>query len=151
MSAPTIIIADDDEGQALLVRENLREAGVINDIIHFKDGQAVLNFLFGSDENSPASGPYVLLLDIRMPKIDGIAVLKRIKEDNRLRRMLVIVLTTTNDPREVERCHQLGCNIYVQKPIRYDLFAAAVQRLGSILMFALVPALPQSNPLQDAH
>ena len=88
---------------------------------------------------------YLVLLDIRMPKVDGIEVLRRIKVDAELRKVPVIMLTTTDDAREVERCHQLGCNVYIQKPIDYDKFTEAIRRLGLFMPLMLVP------PVNGAH
>ena len=138
---PVILIVEDDEGHAILIRENLRAAGLNNLMEHFRDGQAVLDFFF-KQENKPAyvhGQMYLVLLDIRMPKVDGIEVLRRIKADANLRKLPVIMLTTTDDSREVERCHQLGCSVYIQKPVDYDKFAEAIRRLGMFVTLMLVP------------
>ncbi|MGZ8940422.1 MAG: response regulator, partial [Limisphaerales bacterium] len=88
---------------------------------------------------------YVLLLDIRMPKVDGVEVLRRLKGDVSLKNLPVIMLTTTDDPEEVKRCHELGCSAYIQKPVDYDKFAEAVQRLGLFLELLLVPEINGIN------
>ena len=136
-SMPTILIVDDDEGHAILIRENLESAGVPNRIEHFRDGQAILDF-FAEHRNRP-NETYLVLLDIRMPKVDGIEVLRRLKADPELRKLPVIMLTTTDDTREVERCHQLGCNGYIQKPVDYEKFAEAIRRIGLFVPLLLVP------------
>ncbi len=139
--APTILIVEDDEGHAILIRENLEMAGLKNPIQHFRDGQAILDFFFdrqGQAVRGP-DGTFLILLDIRMPKVDGIEVLRRLKADPVLHRLPVIMLTTTDDAREVARCHELGCNVYIQKPVDYDKFAEAIQRLGLFVMLLLVP------------
>lgn len=140
-NAPTILIVEDDEGHAILIRENLEMAGLKNPIRHFRDGQAVLDFFFDHSGRalSAPDGPYLVLLDIRMPKVDGIEVLRRLKSDPELRKLPVIMLTTTDDTREVERCHVLGCNVYIQKPVDYDKFAEAIRRLGLFVTLLLVP------------
>ncbi len=141
--APAILIVDDDEGHAILVRENLEAAGLNNRIEHFRDGQAVLDFFFqanGTRQRHPGE-VYLILLDIRMPKVDGIEVLRRLKGDPELRKIPVIMLTTTDDQREVDRCHQLGCNVYIQKPVDYDKFAEAIRRLGMFMTLLLVPPM----------
>jgi CheY-like chemotaxis protein len=84
---------------------------------------------------------YVVLLDIRLPKVDGIEVLRRIKSDGEFRKLPVIMLTTTDDAREVDRCHQLGCSVYIQKPVDYEKFTEAVRRLGLFIMLLLIPPL----------
>lgn len=134
---PTILIVDDDEGHAILIRENLQAAGLTNRMEHFRDGQAILDFL-----SQPGHGPsqtYLVLLDIRMPKVDGIEVLRRIKANPELAKLPVIMLTTTDDSREVERCYELGCNVYIQKPVDYDRFAEAIRRLGLFVTLLLLP------------
>lgn len=132
-----ILIVDDDEGHAILIRENLEAAGLQNPTQHFKDGQAVLDFFARRSPNDHES--YLILLDIRMPKIDGIEVLRRLKADATLSRLPVIMLTTTDDSREVERCYALGCNVYIQKPVDYERFADAIRRLGQFVPLLLIP------------
>ena len=136
---PTILIVDDDEGHAILIRQNLESAGLRNRIEHFRDGQAILDFFF--DRHDRDNETYLILLDIRMPKVDGIEVLRRLKANPEFRKLPVIMLTTTEDSREVERCHQLGCSIYIQKPVDYERFAEAIRRLGLFVPLMLVPAL----------
>ena len=137
----TILIVEDDEGHAILIRENLEMAGLKNPIRHFRDGQAILDFFFDRTGRVARShdGTYLVLLDIRMPKVDGIEVLRRLKSDPELRKLPVVMLTTTDDAREVERCHALGCNVYIQKPVDYDKFAEAIRRLGQFVDLLLVP------------
>jgi len=140
-NAPVILIVDDDEGHALLVRDSLQEAGLNNQIDHFRDGQAVLDFFFhrGPGPFMKKGQAYLVLLDIRMPKVDGVEVLRQLKADPCLRKLPIIMLTTTEDPREVERCHDLGCNVYLQKPVDYGKFAEAMRRLGLFITLLLVP------------
>lgn len=136
-----ILIAEDDEGHAELIRKNLKRTGIINEIIHFKDGQETLNFLFKKCDrpHRKVKTAYLLLLDIRMPKVDGIEVLRQIKRDKELRKMPVIMITTTGDPREVEKCHALGCSNYVHKPVDYENFVNAIRQLGLFLLVVEVP------------
>jgi CheY-like chemotaxis protein len=138
----TILIVDDDEGHAILIRENLEAAGLPNRIEHFRDGQAVLDYFFRTP--IPPEASYLVLLDIRMPKIDGIEVLRQLKASPRFRRMPVIMLTTTDDSREVDRCHELGCNVYIQKPVDFDRFTEAIRRLGLFLPLLVVPGIDRS-------
>jgi len=138
-----IIIAEDDDGHAALINKNLRRAGIENEIIRFADGQQVLDFLFrkGDGPHRKAGDSYLLLLDIRMPKVDGIEVLRQLKADEELRKIPVIMVTTTDDPREVEHCHLLGCSNYITKPVDYDKFVNAVRQLGLFLMIVQVPVI----------
>lgn len=138
-----ILIAEDDEGHATLIKKNLRRSGVGNSILHFKDGQEVVDFLFikGDGPHWEKGKGYLMLLDIRMPRLTGIEVLEKVKEDAELRKIPVIMLTTSDDPREIERCHVLGCSNYVPKPIAYEGFANAVKHLGLFLSIVQVPIL----------
>ena len=136
-----ILIAEDDEGHASLIRKNLKRAGITNEIQHFKDGQEILDFLMGSNNghHRKSGAAYLLLLDIRMPKVDGVEVLRQVKQDEELRKIPVIMITTTDDPREVENCHKLGCSNYIAKPIDYDKFVESIKQLGLFLMVVEVP------------
>ena len=136
-----ILLAEDDMGHAALIQKNLKREGITNQIIHFKDGRETLDFLFQkTKEPSLSNGtPYVLLLDIRMPNVDGVEVLRQVKEQ-KLKKMPVIMITTTDDPREVERCHDLGCSNYIAKPIDYEKFVQAIRQLGLFLMVVEVPS-----------
>jgi CheY-like chemotaxis protein len=144
-----ILIAEDDEGHATLIKKNLARSGIINRILHFKDGQELLDFLEENPEDS--TGPhreagkgYLLLLDIRMPRVDGVSVLTKIKADEELRKIPVIMLTTSQNPEEVRRCHQLGCSNYIAKPVDYDDFVNAIKFLGLFLAVVQVPAIGKS-------
>jgi len=137
-----ILLAEDNEGHAALIARNLKRSGMRNEIVHFKDGQETVDFLFmkGDGPHREPGRAYLLLLDIRMPKIDGVEVLRQLKEDPELRKMPVIMITTTNDPRDVERCHAIGCSNYVTKPVDYDRFVVAIRQLGLFLTVVEVPA-----------
>ena len=138
---PTILLADDDDGHAFLTEQNLRSAGVTSPVIRFSDGQEVLDFLFGNESGHclKPNERYLLLLDIRMPKVDGLDVLRQVKNDPALHSLPVVMLTTTDDPRDIQRCHDFGCNVYIQKPVDYDRFAAAVTKVGEFIHLLKVP------------
>jgi CheY-like chemotaxis protein len=138
-----ILIAEDDLGHATLIKKNLGRAGISNEIIHFRNGQEAVNFLFkkGAGPHRVKNIPYLLLLDIRMPKMDGVEVLRLIKQDDELKKLPVIMITTTDDPREVDNCHKLGCSNYITKPIDYDQFMEAIRRLGLFLLVVEVPRI----------
>ncbi len=139
----TILIAEDDDGHAALILKNLRRSGLRNPILVFNNGQTILEFLFrrGDGPQRDHRRAYLLLLDIHMPKVDGVEVLREIKADPELRKLPVTMLSTTDDPREIERCHLLGCSNYVTKPIDYDKFIAAIRQLGLFLSVVQVPLL----------
>jgi CheY-like chemotaxis protein len=138
-----ILIADDDPGHARLIEKNLTRGGLKNRIQRFDNGQAVLDFLFrrGIGPQRAFETAYLLLLDIRMPQVDGIEVLRQLKQDPELRKIPVIMLTTTDDPREVDRCHEIGCSSYVVKPVNYEKFAEAVSNLGVYIALVKVPQI----------
>ncbi|MFO1496965.1 MAG: response regulator [Verrucomicrobiota bacterium] len=138
-----ILIAEDDDGHARLIEKNLSRAGLHNRIERFCNGQQILDFLTRPGNAVVPNGElaYLLLLDIRMPQVDGVEVLRRIKDDPDLRKMPVIMLTTTDDPREVERCHRLGCSTYIVKPVIYEKFAEAIKHLGLFISLVQVPQL----------
>lgn len=137
-----ILIADDDAGHARLIQKNLQRAGLHNPTEWFENGQDILDFLFQRGERVRSKeASYLLLLDIRMPKVDGSEVLRQIKNDSELKKIPVLMLTTADDPREVERCHNLGCNNYVVKPVDYDKFADAIKQLGLFISLVQVPEI----------
>ena len=138
-----ILVAEDNEGHAGLIRKNLARAGIANKLIHFKNGQETVDFLFcvGEGPHRESGKSYILLLDIRMPKLNGVEVLKKIKADDELKKIPVVMITTTDDPREVEHCHQLGCSNYITKPVEYQSFVNAIRQLGLFLSVVNVPQI----------
>lgn len=131
-----IMLVDDDEGHRLLIRENLRAGGIVNEILELTDGQQAIDYLARRGQyQDPAKSPRpgLILLDIKMPKADGFAVLERIKADPHLRLIPVLMLTSTDDQGEVNRCYALGANSYVVKPVRYDEFQDRIKALGLFL------------------
>ena len=138
-----ILIAEDDPGHVRLIQKNLKRVGISNQFLFFHDGQTILDFLFrrGEKPHRISGTAYLLLLDIRMPKVDGIEVLRQIKRDLNLRKIPVIMLTTTDNPREVEYCHSLGCSFYITKPIDYAQFVEALRRLGLFLKIVQLPTI----------
>jgi CheY-like chemotaxis protein len=146
----TILLAEDDEGHANLVCRNLKRSGVANEIVHVADGQEALDYLaaVGKHVNRPRNTHLLLLLDINMPRVDGIEVLRQVKQDPQHSRVPVIMLTTTDDPREVARAYELGCSVYVTKPVAYDAFVEAITRLGLFLQVVQVPV--ESQPREIA-
>jgi CheY-like chemotaxis protein len=142
-----VLLAEDDDGHAALVLRNLKRAGVANDLVRVSDGQEALDYVRckGAYSSRIPSGPLLLLLDINMPCIDGVEVLRQIKADENTEQIPIIMLTTTDDPREVERCYKFGCNVYVTKPIGYDAFVEAVYRLGLLLQIVKLPQELSAN------
>ena len=133
----TIIMVEDDEGHASLIEKNIRRAGVCNEIRTFASGTGAIDHLF-SDEVRNA-GPFLVLLDLNLPDMNGVEILAKLKGDEKLKRAPVVVLTTTDDQREVQRCYDLGANVYIVKPVNYDSFANAIRQLGLFFSVMQVP------------
>lgn len=136
-----IVMIEDDEGHARLIEKNLRRAGVNNPIVPFANGADALRYLVGSDGKSAVSHgqPLLVLLDLNLPDMTGVDILKRLKSSEHLSCAPVVVLTTTDDDAEVQRCYDLGCNVYITKPVNYDNFAHAIRQLGLFLSVIQVP------------
>ena len=137
----TIAMIEDDEGHARLIEKNLRRAGVHNTIVPLADGASAITFLFGSDGSGLVnkSRPLLILLDLNLPDMSGIDILKRLKENEHLRVLPVVVLTTTDDKSEIQHCYDLGCNVYITKPVDYEKFANAVQQFGLFMYVMQIP------------
>jgi two-component system, response regulator len=139
----TILLVEDNPDDELLTLDALRCAGVSNPIFVVRDGQEALDYLFAAgafatrDPNQP---PCVILLDLKLPKIGGLEVLKRIKTDARTRLIPVVVLTTSSEEEDVRSCYGNGANSYVKKPVEFENFLEAVRHLG--LYWTLVNARP---------
>jgi CheY-like chemotaxis protein len=131
----TILMVEDDPGHARLIERNLRRANVTNDIVVVSDGYEAIDYFFGDNGyvNKARFPPLLILLDLNLPGLSGLQVLERLKADSRTRSLPVIILTTTEEPQEIQRCYALGCNVYVTKPVVYKEFADAVQKLGLFL------------------
>jgi CheY-like chemotaxis protein len=140
----SIVMVEDDEGHARLIERNIRRAGVNNEIVQFQTGQAALDYLLGEDGSGAPSRRrcLLILLDLNLPDMTGIDILQKIKSNAHTRLAPVVVLTTTDDEREIQRCYDLGANVYVTKPVSYDAFAHAIQQLGLFLSVMQIPENP---------
>lgn len=131
-----IVLVEDDPGHARLIEKGLRRVGIHNPLTILRDGQEAVDYLFAV-ERRPI--PMLILLDLNLPILNGYQVLQRIKEDPQLRHIPVIVLTTTDDLREVDKCYTLGCNVYITKPVDHMSFTEALRKLGLFLSVVQVP------------
>jgi CheY-like chemotaxis protein len=141
-SPVTIIMIEDDEGHARLIERNIRRSGVNNEIIPFSNGTEAVTYLFGSDGTgiNHKGRALLILLDLNLPDMTGIEILRQIKANQYLKATPVVVLTTTDDSQEIKRCYELGCNVYITKPVNYESFANAIRQLG--LFFSVIQVPP---------
>ena len=133
----TIVMIEDDSGHARLIEKNLRRAGVTSEILRFKDGTTALHEMLS--DSAKLRGLVLVLLDLNLPDMAGTDILIRLKADVRMLCCPVVVLTTTDDKLEVQRCYDLGACAYVTKPVIYEDFAAAIRQLGLFLSIIQVP------------
>jgi CheY-like chemotaxis protein len=146
MNTPvTIVMIEDDEGHARLIERNIRRSGVNNEIVPFTDGTSAINYLFGKDGSGLERKGHALLilLDLNLPDMTGIEILRQVKENKHLKCTPVVVLTTTDDSHEIKRCYELGCNVYITKPVNYESFANAIRQLG--LFFSVIQVPPTAS------
>lgn len=137
--AVRIVMVEDDPGHARLIERNIRRAGVSNEIIPLPDGTSALRFLLGPDGRASEGQALMVLLDLNLPDMSGLDILRRLKDDEELRRIPVVVLTTTDDETEIQRCYDLGANVYITKPVDPDAFANAIRQLGLFFSVIQVP------------
>jgi CheY-like chemotaxis protein len=139
-----IVMIEDDEGHARLIEKNIRRAGISNDVHHFLDGTSALHFLYEAPDGPVRNGPALILLDLNLPDMSGTDILAKIKQEGPLKRTPVVVLTTTDDKDEIQRCYDLGCNVYITKPVNYENFADAIRQLGLFLAVIQFPELGEA-------
>jgi CheY-like chemotaxis protein len=137
-----ILLAEDDLKDVELTVNALREYNLANDILVVRDGAEALDYLYrrGTFTQRPIGNPVVILLDLKMPKMDGIQVLRQIKSDKRLQMIPVVILTSSRESQDLETCYRLGVNAYVVKPVRFVDFVEAVKGIG--VFWALINEPP---------
>jgi CheY-like chemotaxis protein len=127
-----ILLVEDDDGHALLIKSALRKTG-FHSVRWLRDGEEALEFLFGTERGiETLESNCVVLLDIRMPRVDGVEVLRRIREIRGHESLPVVMVTTTDDPAEMARCSRIGCNSYLVKPVEPNRLAAALERIRAL-------------------
>jgi CheY-like chemotaxis protein len=135
----SIIMIEDDPGHARLIEKNLRRAGIGNDLTHIDNGAKAVDYFFGAEGGNTKQQQVLVLLDLNLPEIDGYEIIRRMKGDERTKAIPIIVLTTTDNPREIDRCYELGCNVYITKPVECENFSDAIRKLGLMLAVVKVP------------
>ncbi len=137
----TIVMIEDDEGHARLIEKNVRRAGVNNESVPFTLGAKALDYILGENRDGLVSKDRYLLvlLDLNLPDMSGIRILEQIKSNEHTRRLPVVVLTTTDDETEIQKCYDLGANVYITKPVDYEGFASAIKNLGLFFSVIQIP------------
>jgi CheY-like chemotaxis protein len=137
----SVLMAEDDDGHATLVKRSLKRAGLQSEPVHLRDGQELLDYMFqrGPWTDRPAHDEVVMILDLNMPRLGGTEVLQRLKNHEELSRIPVFVLTTTDNPHELDRCYALGAAACLVKPVDYGAFNDMIRRLAEFLMSARLP------------
>jgi two-component system response regulator len=128
-----ILLVEDSAADAEMTIRALKKANIANKLVHLKDGAEALDFIFcrgDFSERDPANKPKVILLDIKMPRVDGIEVLRQLKSNENTRRIPVVIMTSSNEDSDVVASYDLGVNSYVVKPVDFESFAKAVNDLG---------------------
>jgi two-component system response regulator len=128
-----VLLVEDNQSDAELTLRALKKHNLANKLFHVKDGAEAIDFLFsqgGYTNRRAEHGPKVVLLDLKLPKVDGIEVLRKIKSDDRTKLIPVVVMTSSREDRDLNECYKLGVNGYVVKPVEFEDFARAVSQLG---------------------
>lgn len=129
---PILLVEDNPDDEALALRA-FRNSGIMNDIVVVRDGVEALDYLFVTGSHAdrmPATNPSVVLLDLKLPKLDGLDVLKEIRRNSKTRRLPVVILTSSKEDRDLIESYDRGANSYVRKPVDFNEFAEAVTKLG---------------------
>jgi two-component system, response regulator len=140
----TILLVEDNPDDELLTRRTLKKSNVCNEVVVARDGAEALDYLFatGTHEGRDSSAlPQVILLDLDLPKVDGLEVLRRIRSNERTKRMPTVIFTSSEDQEDLVNSYGLGANSYVRKPLDLAQFRAAVQQLG--LYWVVLNEVPQ--------
>lgn len=143
MRKKTILLVEDNANDEFLTLRALKKYNVANDLVVRRDGAEALDYLFGTGADAgrdPNELPVVMLLDLKLPKVDGLEVLRRVRTDERTRILPVVILTSSNEERDVINGYKLGTNSYVQKPVDFTAFIDAVGQLGLYWLMLNEPA-----------
>ena len=141
---PRILLVEDNPDDEELTTRGFKRANLANPIDVARDGQEALDYLFGTEEQPAKRAPAVILLDLKLPRVDGLEVLKRIRASERTQRVPVVILTSSSEDRDLLAAYDLGANSYVRKPVKFEEFATAVAQLGVYWLM-----LNEPSPIAD--
>ncbi len=144
MKEVEVLLVEDNPTDAELAIRALKKNNLANKLVWVKDGAEALDFIFGTGAfagREIADGPKVILLDLRLPKVDGMEVLRRVKGDERSKTIPVVVVTSSREDRDVAESYKLGVNSYISKPVEFDEFARTVAQLGLYWLLVNRPPL----------
>jgi two-component system, response regulator len=145
MTTNPILLVEDNDDDVQLTRRALRRNNIANELIVVGDGVAALEYLRKAVGNADRSGlPALILLDLKLPKLDGLEVLERLRADPRLRRQPVVILTSSNEAKDILTSYDNGANSYIRKPVDFEQFSAAVRQLG--LYWLVLNEPPPTEP-----
>ena len=130
MEKQLILLVEDSPDDVELTLRVLKTHNIANEVKVARDGVEALDFLFGTPDNPPGKLPSVVLLDLKLPKLDGLEVLRRIRAEPATARLPVVIMTTSREERDIVASYELGANSYVQKPVGFEAFSGAVRFLG---------------------
>ncbi|MBL8442795.1 MAG: response regulator [Zoogloeaceae bacterium] len=139
-SAATILLIEDNPDDEALTLRAISKNAIGNPVVVARDGVEAVDYLFGTDDSGNRPLPAIVLLDLKLPRIDGLEVLRRIRADERTALLPVVILTTSSEPRDIEQAYQLGANSYIRKPVDYQQFVQTVAALASYWLSLNVPA-----------
>jgi len=143
MHQKTILLVEDNPDDEVLTLRALRKSNITNEVTVVRDGQQALDYFFFSEAASTRPAPALVLLDLKLPKIDGLEVLRRIRADQRTRLQPVVILTSSKEEQDLVNGYRLGTNSYIRKPVDFDQFVEAVRQLG--LYWLILNETPQST------
>jgi two-component system response regulator len=125
-----LLLIEDNPHDAELTLRALKKNNLANTVVHVKDGAEALDFIFGDSGHEIETAPKTILLDLKLPKVGGLEVLARLKSDERTKAIPVIVLTSSREDTDLQRCYELGVNSYIVKPVEFENFSKAVTEMG---------------------
>jgi two-component system, response regulator len=147
---PTVLLVEDDPDDEELTMRGFKRANLANPVDVARDGQEAVDYLFGTEEQAARPVPAVVLLDLKLPRVEGLEVLKRIRAETRVRRVPVVILTSSNEDRDLINGYDLGANSYVRKPIQFDQFATAIAQLVVYWLIINEPPPPADDEALSA-